>query len=312
MNVLIWHVHGAWTTAFVRGRHRYFVPLVPDRGPDGRGRAQTYCWPETVVELSEADAASVRFDAVVFQRPEELRGLGARWLGTRRPGRDFAAIYVEHDAPTGHPNDMRHPVADRDDLTLVHVTHFNDLFWDAGTTRRRVIEHGIVAPDADYDGSLPRTAVVINEAARRKRMTGTDLLPAFATVAPIDLFGIDAASLGGVGDLPQARLHEQVALRRAYVHPFRWTSLGLALLEAMAIGVPVVALATTDVVQAVPPHAGFCSTNVSELVAALARLHAEPDVARAMGRAARAYAYERYNLDRFLSDWDDLFAEVLA
>ena len=39
VNILIWHVHGAWTTAFVRGRHRYFVPLVPDRSSDGRGRA---------------------------------------------------------------------------------------------------------------------------------------------------------------------------------------------------------------------------------------------------------------------------------
>ena len=45
---------------------------------------------------------------------------------------------------------MRHPVADRDDLLLVHVTHFNALFWDAGATPTRVIEHGIVDPGARY------------------------------------------------------------------------------------------------------------------------------------------------------------------
>ncbi len=306
MNVLIWHVHGAWTTAFVRGRHRYYIPLVPDRGPDGRGRAQTYDWPENAIELTEEDASSVTFDAVVFQRPEELGELGRRWMGDRRPGRDLAAMYVEHNAPTGDPNDMRHPIADRDDIVLVHVTHFNDLFWDAGSTRTCVIEHGIVRPDVAYDGGVPRTAIVINEAARRKRVTGTDLIPRFETVAPVDLFGI------GADDLPQKRLHEEVARRRAYVHPFRWTSLGLALLEAMAIGMPVVALATTDVVEAVPPGTGITSTNVAALVDGLHRLYDDPQLARRMGDAARSYAYERYNLDRFLSAWDDLLMETVG
>ena len=27
MRILLWHVHGAWTTAFVHGRHDYVVPL---------------------------------------------------------------------------------------------------------------------------------------------------------------------------------------------------------------------------------------------------------------------------------------------
>ena len=35
MRVLLWHVHGAWTTAFVHGPHEYLIPVAPDRGPDG-------------------------------------------------------------------------------------------------------------------------------------------------------------------------------------------------------------------------------------------------------------------------------------
>ncbi len=312
MNVLIWHVHGAWTTAFVHGPHTFYVPVVPQRDSDGRGRAQTYAWPKNAVEITEEDAEGIRFDAVVFQRPEELGSLGRRWLGERRPGRDFAAIYVEHNAPIGHPNDMRHPIADRDDIALVHVTHFNQLFWDAGTTRTAVIEHGIVDPGYRYDGALARTAVVINEAARRRRVTGTDLLGRFAAAAPLDLFGIDAASLGGVGDLPQARLHAEMARRRVYLHPFRWTSLGLSLIEAMYLGMPVVALATTEVAEAVPREAGVCSTNVEALVGALHTFIAQPHAARRAGESARAFARERYGLRRFLAAWDDLLKEVAA
>ena len=38
VRVLLWHVHGSWTTAFVQGGHDYLVPVLPDRGPDGVGR----------------------------------------------------------------------------------------------------------------------------------------------------------------------------------------------------------------------------------------------------------------------------------
>src|SRR5215203_5041295 len=173
MRILLWHVHGAWTTAFVHGRHEYVVPVLPDRGPDGLGLARTYDWPDAVTELAPEALREEPFDVVVYQRPHELE-LAREWLG-----RELPAVYVEHNAPQGRIADMRHPMADREDLTLVHVTHFNRLFWDAGATPVEVIEHGIVDPGPLYTGELPRVAAVINEARRRGRVTGTDLLPRF-------------------------------------------------------------------------------------------------------------------------------------
>jgi glycosyltransferase involved in cell wall biosynthesis len=296
MRILLWHVHGAWTTAFVQGDHEYVVPVLPGRPADGIGRARTYAWPDGVRELAPGELREERFDVVVLQRPHEER-LVREWLGERPP-----AIYVEHNAPQGRIAEMRHPTADRDDLTLVHVTHFNALFWDAGATRTRVIEHGIVDPGERYVGDLPRAAVVINEARRRGRVTGSDLLARFE---PLDLFGIGAL------DLPQARLHDAMARRRAYLHPIRWTSLGLSLLEAMQLGMPVVALGTTEVHEAVPSAAGIVSTNVDVLERGLRRLLADPQEARERGRAARAAALGRYGLARFLADWDALLAEVV-
>ena len=223
MRVFLWHVHGSWTTALVQGDHQYFVPVVPDRGPDGRGRALTWDWPDSVVELTPDEAAEAEIDVVVLQRPEELEGLAGRWLGGRRPGHELPAVYVEHNAPQGRVSDMRHPGADRPELTVVHVTHFNDLFWDTGSTPTRVIEHGIVDPGYRYTGDLPRAAVAINEARRRRRVTGTDLLERFASEVPLDVFGIDAEKVGGIDNLPQESLHDEMARRRAYLHPIRLT-----------------------------------------------------------------------------------------
>jgi hypothetical protein len=306
VRILLWHVHGAWTTAFVHGDHEYVVPVRPDRGPYGRGIAQTYDWPDSVTELPPEALGDEEFDVVIFQRPHELERLAREWLG----GRIVPTIYVEHNAPQGRIAEMRHPAADRPDLLLVHVTHFNALFWDAGSTPTRVIEHGIVDPGHRYTGELPRAAVVINEARRRARVTGTDLLDRFSEAAPLDLFGMDAGSLGGIEDLPQRDLHGEMARRRVYLHPIRWTSLGLSLLEAMHLGMPVVALGTTEAHEAVPAAAGAVSTRLDVLEREMRRLIDDPDEARSRGEAARAAALERYGLERFLADWDELLEEV--
>jgi|SRR5438270_10718028 len=306
MNVFVWHVHGAYMTSLVHGRHRYLVPVLPDRGPDGRGRAQTYQWPENAVEVTPEQARTAAIDIMVLQRPIELESLAEEWTG-RRAGVDVPAVYLEHNAPQGRIAEMRHPVGDRDDVPVVHVTHFNQLMWDCGRAPTRVIEHGVVDPGHRYGGDLPRAAAVINEPVRRGRVVGADLLPDLNEAAPIDLFGI-----GTPNDLEQARLHDEMARRRVYVHPYRWTSLGLSLLEAMHLGMPVVALATTEVVSAVPASAGVVSNRIDELKDAIRWLVRDRRAAREMGTAGRACAKNRYGLARFLRDWDSLFAEVAA
>jgi anti-anti-sigma factor len=77
-------------------------------------------------------------DVVVLQRPED-EAFATAWLG-RRPGRDVAAVWLEHNAPQGRLADMRHPAADQDDLIVVHVTYTNALFWDCRRTETRVID----------------------------------------------------------------------------------------------------------------------------------------------------------------------------
>ena len=46
----------------------------------------------------------------------------------------------------------------------------------------------------------------------------------------------------------------------------RWTSLGLSLLEAMSLGMPVVVLGSTEAAEAVPGDAGIVSTRLATLL----------------------------------------------
>jgi hypothetical protein len=64
----------------------------------------------------------------------------------------------------------------------------------------------------------------------------------------------------------------------------------------------VVALATTEVPDAVPIEAGVVSNRLDVLRTALRRFVADPEEGAVVGKAGRAAALERYGLARFLSD----------
>ena len=319
MRILIWHLHGSWLTSFVQGGHDYLILVLPGRGPYGLGRARTWDWPPSAVEVTPEQLRTEPVDVVIAQRPEELAMAGS-WLG-RRPGVDLPAVYLEHNAPPGPAVRSRHPVADAPGVLIVHVTRFNAVYWDCGRSPVRVVEHGILDPGPRWTGEVARAAVVLNDPVRRGRTTGTDLLPGFAAAVPLDLFGmrvsgtaralrLDRQACREFEDLPQARMHDELARRRVYLHPVRWTSLGLSLIEAMQLAMPVVVLAATEAPRAVPPEAGAISTDPAELHAAARRFIQDPAAAREAGLAAREAACARYGLKRFLSDWDGILQEV--
>ena len=309
MRILIWHVHGSWLNGFVQGPHTYLVPVLPDRGADGLGRARTWDWPTSVVEMTPAELRLTDIDVVVAQRPHEMDRLIEAWTG-RRPGVDLPCVYLEHNTPPAPPDRARHPATGRPGVTIVHVTHFNNLMWDTSGSPATVIEHGVVDPGPLYRGDLPRAVAVINDPVSRGRVTGTDLVVDLRRRVVVDLFGMRSEPLGGA-DVPQAELHPAMARRRVYLHPNRWTSLGLSLIEAMHLGMPVVAVAATEIGEAVPPEAGVVSNRPDVLADALARLVADPEEAAGRGRAARQAALSRFGLKRFLAEWDRLLEEVV-
>ncbi len=319
MRILLWHVHGSWTTSFVQGRHEYVVPVLPDRGPDGLGRARTWDWPDSVVELPPEQLADPPPDVVLLQRPDDLKLL-EDWTGLRA-GVDVAAVYVEHNTPRGDVDEWRHPLADQMRIPVVHVTHFNRAMWDNGRAPVRVVEHGVLDPGPIWTGEQPRLAMSVNEPVRRWRVAGMDLAARVAAEVPVDVYGMgvaglverDGAFVGGrhEDDLPQHELHRRMADHRAYLHTYRWTSLGLSLLEAMVLGSPVLALAATEAPAAVPADAGLVTADVDLLRDTAKRWLHDHDEAAERGRAARAHVLAHYGVQRFLSDWDDLLEVML-
>jgi glycosyltransferase involved in cell wall biosynthesis len=220
---------------------------------------------------------------------------------------------VEHDPPREHPTDTVHPVADPNVL-LVHVTAFNALMWDSGAIPTRVIDHGIaVSPEVAYSGVLERGIVVVNDLDRRGRRLGSDLYEAAAAEIPLDLVGMGADRMGGLGEVQREDLPFFEARYRFFYNPIRYTSLGLAMIEAMQVGMPIVAFATTEIPTVIENGvSGITSTDPARLIEGMRELLRDRALAERLGRTAREVAVERFGIERFTRDWTSAFEEAIG
>src|SRR5262249_50479727 len=183
--------------------------------------------------------------------------------------------------------------------------------WDCGRTPTRVIEQGVLVPEtARYTGEIERGLVVVNHLRQRGRRLGADVFERARREVPLDLVGMDAESLGGLGEVFPPELPAFEARYRFFFNPIRWTSLGLAVLEAMTVGLPVVGLATTEMATAVENGvSGYVDTDLNRLLPVMRRLVADPGEARRLGEGARRRALERFHIRRFARDWEETFAQ---
>jgi hypothetical protein len=309
LNVLVWQIHGSYLNTLVQAPHRFYLPTKPGKPEGYGGRGPTYPWSPDTVEVPAEEVRNVDLDLVIYQTEKNFFEDAREILSPEQ--RALPAIYLEHNTPQGRINEMVHPVNDPRVL-LVHVTHFNDLFWDCRETPTRVIDHAVMPSSGGYTGELEKGVSLVNDMPRRKRVVGGDIFARAREEVPLDLFGFNSKEVGGFGDLPQAEVHERMKAYRFYFNPIRYTSLPLSVLEAMELGLPVVALATTELVSVIKDGKnGFIDTNVENLVHRMRRLLADPEEARRIGEAGRRTARERFGLERFVADWEAAFEEAL-
>lgn len=310
IRVFTWHVHGSYLYYLCQANCEFYLPVNDRRTQGYSGKVTDNPLGDHVHEVPVEDVPNTEFDVIVFQSrqhyeidqyqlfsPEQLR---------------LPKVYVEHDPPGDNPTDTRHFVTDPS-VHLVHVTRYNRLMWNSDNVPTRVIEHGVVMPKARYQGTLDRGIVVINNLGSRGRRLGWDIFQDAKQKIPLDLVGLGTQEIGGLGPIRHDELPEFVSQYRFFFNPIRYTSLGLAIIEAMLVGLPIVGLATTELVTVISSGVnGYLSLDVDELVGYMRLLLDSPDEARRLGENAHAYAASRFSIERFADDWEALFRAVSA
>jgi hypothetical protein len=304
--ILIWHIHGSYLAAITQADHDWFLPVL-----DGSYGGRRPDLPPYVREVPWDEVRDLDLDLIIYQSPRNLFIDGPAILCPVQ--RRLPRIYLEHNVPRRSALGTRHPFHDRHGL-LVHVTHYNRLMWDSGETPATVIEHSVaIDPSITATRELARGAVVCNELVRRGRAVGLDLFLRARQEVPLDLMGIASDRLGGIGDIKYAELPHRLAAYRFLFSPMRHTSLPLAVIEAMTVGLPIVALATTELPNViVNGETGYISTDPDELTDQMRALLGDPALARRLGANARELARTRFGLDRFVADWNEAIERAIA
>jgi hypothetical protein len=308
-SVFTWHVHGSYLLYLSQVPCEFYLPVTPDRRHGYAGRRGPFPWPPNVHEIPAERVRDAAFDVVLFQSAQHYLEDQHEILAPSQ--RAAPRIFLEHDCPRQSPVDQRHIVDDPDAL-LVHVTAFNALMWDSGRTPVRVIEHGVAVPGhVRASGELARGLVIMNGLNWRGRRAGLDLVERVRREVPLDVIGMQSETIGGLGEVPHNELPAFAARYRFVFHPARYTSLGLAVCEAMMLGLPVVGMATTELVTVIQNGvSGYIDTSVDRLIGGMRALLDDPTHARRLGEAARRTAERRFAITRFVNEWLETFEQA--
>lgn len=309
LSILCWHIHGSYLRAITQTQHNWYLP-VKEGKPEGYG-GRFPGLPEYVRDVPADEVRNLPLDLVIAQTPKNYSEDRAELLSAAQ--QRLPLIYLEHNTPKPHPTDSKHPV-DNPNVLLVHVTYFNQLMWDNGTTPTTVIEHSVaIDPTVRYSGNRAEGITIINGMQRRSRIAGYDVFLHARQQVPITAVGMQTEAFGGLGDVPYPKLHRRIAEYRFLFSPMRYTSLPLAVIEGLTLGMPIVALATTELPTVIENGVhGYCSCNPDELIAHMRDLVTHPNEAHRLGANARALASHRFGLERFVRDWNNAFARVMS
>jgi glycosyltransferase involved in cell wall biosynthesis len=307
--VLTWHIHGNYLFYLSQVPVEFYLPVKPDLPEGYGGRSGTFAWGKNVHNVPAQEVKNLNLDCVIYQSRKNYLEDQFEILSPQQ--RALPRIYLEHDPPREHPTDTHHPVDDPNTL-LVHVTNFNRLMWDNHRTPTKVIEHGVIVPeDSPYVGDLNRGLVVVNNILKRGRRLGLDVFNQAREHVPLDLIGMNSQNAGGLGEIDHDKLLYFESRYRFFFNPIRYTSLGLAVCEAMMFGMPIIGLATTEMVTVIQNGInGYVDTDVTGLIVRMQELISDPARARQLSLEARRYAQERFNIQRFIQDWSDAFSLV--
>ncbi len=185
-------------------------------------------------------------------------------------------------------------------------------------------------------GLDPQAFVGLTTASLHRRKGQDILLQALALLAPRlsirklqwvfagegpqgDALRAQAASLPGSIEVlfpgRVSRIEDLLAASDLFCLPSRREGLGVALLEAMAAGLPVIASKVGGMIEAfedpesgrhVPPE------DPASLAEAILSLETDPEKARAMGRRAAERCRESFDLRRMCRDTEAFYLELLA
>jgi glycosyltransferase involved in cell wall biosynthesis len=303
--IFTWHIHGSYLYYLSQGDYDIIIPVNEKKDEGYYGRGLTFPFGPNVIEVPVAEIRDTEFDLVLFQTDKNF--LTDKYEVLSEKQRQLPGIFLKHDAPPGLDRKL---VVEDPAVRIVHVTNFNRLMWDNNGLESSVIMHGVTDNGYKWNGMYNKGIVVINNLTPRGRMLGADLFNLFREQLPLDIIGMGTEDLGG-REVLHPFLTDFIADYRFFLNPIRYSSFPLSLCEAMMAGMPVVAIATTELPMIIHDGVnGFIHNDPEYLAEKMNLLLDDKELAIELSRNSRETALREFGIERFINDWINVFDEV--
>lgn len=189
----------------------------------------------------------------------------------------------------------------------VYITEHNKKTWCnlAGT----VIRHGI---DTDtfqgWTGKSEDGISVVNRFPERDIFCGWTIWKIISenSDAKINLIGDNPGLSQSVAST--AELAGALADHRFFLNTSQLSPIPLSLMEAMAVGMPIVSTAKQEIPSVIQhEYNGLLSNDPFELIEFCNRLKQDYEYAKYLGDNARKTILKKYNLQNFINNWNNVF-----
>ena len=170
------------------------------------------------------------------------------------------------------------------------------------------VDDGLFKPREDIERK-PVILSVVNDWINRNWCCGFDIWQQVAKELPTKVVGKTpglSESAKDVNELVRFYQNSLIFLNTSTVSP-----VPTALLEAMSCGCAVVSTATCMIPEIIQHGVnGFISNDMDELRETLILLLNNPDIAERVGKEARATILDKFNVDMFVENWNQIFSRA--
>lgn len=306
LKILTMPTHEGYQSLLAKTGHEFYMIRVPNAKQwdyHTRPLPENHYYYQLPIDKMRGD---VHFDLVLCQNRiaqwDVLYGIAKQF--------DIPIVVLDHTEPPPNINPQDFwALCQRIGDHNVYITGHNRRTWRnlAGT----VIPHGIDTETfKGYTGSNPVGISVVNHFAQRDVFCGWTLWNQIRNSGVnLNLIGENPGISKSINNTQE--LVETIASHRYYLNTSQLSPVPLSVLEAMSIGLPIVTTAKQELPSIINNgYNGFISNDPQELVNFCQVLINDAELAANMGVNARKTIEERFGLNQFVENWNNVFQNV--
>lgn len=295
--------------------HALYVPIKNGRQYNYDGKTPGYPWHNNTQEIDVNKINNYNYDVIIFQTAQHILQEYFLYFDKNIFDSIKHKIFIVHNllADSDLNNPLLSKLEEAINKKVDMVVHISDCIlnqWNSvmPSLKRKsiVIYHAIDLPDITATYNINKAVCAINNLPSRPESGKNEFLE-LKKFIDIDLYGVQSESVGGKGNIPASELLKTLAKYSVYINPTRNNPLPMTVLQAMSIGLPVIALNTGDLDKAITDGIeGFLCNSVDDIIDKYNYLINNKEKICQFGINAINKIKNKFSYDRFSQEWNKI------